>query len=87
MTDHLANLKAHMEGARVEVRSGYQNPAVVFAKGVDEFHCTRYPGPVWRFDWISTYGNGHFVYGPGCDASGYVIRDPEVLAHLEGLVQ
>lgn len=27
----------------------------------------------WRLTYVDTYGNGSFVNGPGCDASGWVV--------------
>ncbi|TXH53632.1 MAG: hypothetical protein E6Q97_12765 [Desulfurellales bacterium] len=38
----------------------------------------------WRMTYVSTYGNGSFVNGEGCDASGYVITDIDLMERLDG---
>jgi hypothetical protein len=37
----------------------------------------------WRLVSVSNYGNYHGVHGPGCDASGFVIRDMDVCEQLD----
>ena len=59
-----------------------------FEVGIDEWSFdydlkTR----VWRLSMIRTYGNGYFPQGPGCDASGYVITNPDHLRILNNLLR
>lgn len=59
--------------ARVEVRSE-----------TTEWSFERDRAGTWRLTYVSEYGNVSFVTGRGCDASGYVIRDHEVVDRLNG---
>jgi len=41
----------------------------------------------WRWTWSSVYGNGSGVYGEGCDGSGFVITDVDLLNQIKAFEQ
>jgi hypothetical protein len=67
-----------------------ERSAFVPAKVTAHKGCTEYTfnlrGGQWRLAGVSTYGNHSFVNGPGCDASGLVIRSMTVSDELYELL-
>lgn len=41
---------------------------------------------VWRLTMVDCYGNRSFVSGAGCDASGRVVADMDVMGRLDEFV-
>jgi hypothetical protein len=66
----------------VEAGGGRTSPARLrLGAGTDEWSFTRSAGH-WRWSYFSTYGNGGFVHGDACDASGFLVTDPVLTSRL-----
>lgn len=60
---------------------------VIVSQGCTDVHFTFGSDFVWRMTDVINFGNHNFVTGPGCDASGFVIRDMDIAATLDGMFQ
>lgn len=73
---------------RTYVRQGqglHCPPMVTVSVKCSDYHFDLLSDGKWRLGSINTYGNHEFVYGHGCDASGWVCS-PEVVEILNRLL-
>lgn len=86
-TRALAALADPKSRVRVRKAQGIHCPAqVVVSQDTTDYTFELLADNVWRLGYVSTYGNGSFVYGEGCDASGWVVRDAKVARTLAAKV-
>lgn len=89
-TTHLETVKSFLDNGRIdEIRqpSTYGNLKVILIQGTDQVSIAKGRDGKWRYGYHSTYGNGSFINGEGCDASGYVITDSKTVARLEAITR
>lgn len=82
--NHLETVKEFFETGRVEVEVARKR--IGLSKGVDEISIRKGNDGKWRYCYHSTYGNGSFVNGEGCDASGYVILDADMIEDFDTII-
>lgn len=61
------------------------NPTARVREGTTEYVLSYHRDGKWRVGFVSTYGNTQGLHGSGCDASGLVITDIELMGALDGL--
>jgi hypothetical protein len=63
----------------------YVTPGFKIEVGVTEYTIRKLHDRKWRLVYVNTYGNVSGVYGDACDASGFVVTDPDLLDAFEAL--
>lgn len=81
---HLATVQDFVKDGRVQIEASRSR--ITYSKNSSEISIRKGVDGKWRYGYHSTYGNGSFVWGEGCDASGYVILDRGLIRKFDSLL-